>query len=69
MATVFWYSQDVIYIDFLEKDKMVTGYYYAKLLGRFHAELQKKQPHFAKKKCSSTMTMHRLTPPLSPWPN
>jgi len=25
MATVFWYSQGVIYIDYLEKGKTVTG--------------------------------------------
>lgn len=50
MATVFWDSQGVIYIDYLEKGKTVTGLYYAELLGRFDAELQKKRPHLAKKK-------------------
>jgi len=50
MATVFWDSQGVIYIDYLEKGKTVTGLYYAKLLGRFSAELQKIRPHLAKKK-------------------
>jgi len=34
MATVFWDSQGVIY-DYLEKAKMVTGLYYAELLGQF----------------------------------
>jgi len=41
MATVFWDSQGVIYIDYLEKGKTVTGLYYAELLGRFAAEFQK----------------------------
>ena len=41
MATVFWDSQDVIYIDNLEKGKTVTGLYCAELLVRFDAELQK----------------------------
>lgn len=50
MATVFWDSQGVIYIDYLEKGKMITGLYYAELLGRFDAELKKKRPHLAKKK-------------------
>jgi len=50
MATVFWDSQGVIYIDYLEKGKTVTGLYYAELLGRFAAELQKIRPHLAKKK-------------------
>jgi len=50
MATVFWDSQGVIYIDYLEKGKMVTELYYAELLGRFDAELQNKRPHLVKKK-------------------
>ena len=50
MATVFWDSQGVVNIDDLEKDKTVTRFYYAELLGRFDAELQKKQPHLEKKK-------------------
>ncbi|XP_039309549.1 protein GVQW3-like [Solenopsis invicta] len=33
MATVFWDLQGVIYIDYLEKGKTVTGLYYAELLG------------------------------------
>lgn len=69
MATVFWDSQGVIYIDYLEKGKTITGRYYAELLGRFDVELKKKRPRLAKKKCCSTTTTHRLTPPPSPWPN
>jgi len=40
----------VIYIDYLEKGKTVTGLHYAELLGRFAAELQKTRPHLANKK-------------------
>ena len=69
MATVFWDSQGVINIDYLEKGKTVTELYYAKLLDRFDAELQKKRSHLTKKKCSSFMTTHRFTLPPSPWPN
>ena len=50
MATVFWDSEGVIYIDYLKKCKTVTGLYYVELLGQFDAELQKKWPHLAKKK-------------------
>jgi len=46
----FWDSQGAIYIDYLEKSKTVTGLYYAELLGRFAAELQKIRPDSAKKK-------------------
>jgi len=50
MATGFWDSQGVIYIEYLKKGKTVTGLYYAELLGRFAAELQNIRPHLAKKK-------------------
>ncbi|XP_039302537.1 uncharacterized protein LOC120357081 [Solenopsis invicta] len=50
MVTVFWDSQGVIYIDYLEKGKTVTGLYYAELLGRFDAELQKKTALFGEEK-------------------
>ena len=67
MATVFWNSQGVIYIDYLEKGKTVTGLYYAELFGQFDAELQKNTAPFGEgKKCSSSMTTHRLTPQSSP---
>ena len=49
MATVFWDSQSMIYIDYLQKGRTVTGLYYAELLGRFVAKLQKKKP-FGKEK-------------------
>lgn len=44
MDTVFWDSQGVIYIDYLENGKTVTGLYYAELLSRFDAYLKKKRP-------------------------
>jgi len=50
MATVFGDSQGVIYIDYLEEGKTVTGLYYAELLGRFAAELQKTRPIWRRKK-------------------
>ena len=39
MATVFWESQDIILIDYLEKSKTIIGTYYASLLYRLKAEL------------------------------
>jgi len=50
MATVFWDSRGIIFTDYLEKGKTMTGQYYANLLGRFDAELIRKWPHLAKKK-------------------
>jgi Transposase. len=59
MTTVFWDSQGVIYIDYLEKGKMVTGLYYAEILGQFDTELQKKYSHLEKKK---VLFQHDNTP-------
>lgn len=50
MATVFWNAQGVMFIDYLEKGKTITGQYYADLLDRFDDELKKKGPCLAKKK-------------------
>ena len=50
MATVFWDSQGVILIDFLEKGKSITGEYYASLLSNLVQEIKEKRPHLAKKK-------------------
>ena len=41
MTTVFWDSQGIILIDYLDKGKNMTGTYYASLLKRLKAELQK----------------------------
>lgn len=37
-VTIFWDSQGVMYIDFLEKGKMIKGLYYGDLMGRFDVE-------------------------------
>src|ERR1700755_1274779 len=58
MSTAFWDLQGVIYLHYLEKGKTVTGLYYAELLGRFDAELQKNGPIWRRKKFSSTTTTH-----------
>jgi len=50
MATVFWDVKGVIFIDFLEKGKTITGQYYSEVLGRFDAVLKEKRPHFLRKK-------------------
>ncbi|XP_014486145.1 PREDICTED: histone-lysine N-methyltransferase SETMAR-like [Dinoponera quadriceps] len=48
-ATVFWDSQGVIFIDYLEKSRTVTGTYYATLLDRFDEELRTKRPRSSRK--------------------
>jgi histone-lysine N-methyltransferase SETMAR len=50
MATVFWDSQEIILIRYLEKDKTVNGASYSSLLDRPKTELQEKCPQLAHKK-------------------
>ena len=37
LATVFWDSQGIIFTDYLEKGRTITGQYYADYLDRFEA--------------------------------
>lgn len=50
MATIFWDARGIIFIDYLEKGKTITGEYYAALLDRLNGEIKIKRPHLAKKK-------------------
>ena len=50
MATVFWDSHGVLFTDFLEKGKTITGQYYSTLLDRLKLEMASKRPHMSKKK-------------------
>src|ERR1700712_1634247 len=43
MATVFWDSQGIILIDYLEKGRTITGQYYSELLDRFDAAFKEKR--------------------------
>ena len=49
MPRIFWDSHGIILIDYLQKEKTITGEYYASLLDRFDAILKEKRPHLAKK--------------------
>ena len=42
MATVFWGSEGIILVDFLEGLKMITGIYYEDVLRKFKAAVIKK---------------------------
>ena len=57
----------IIFTDYLEKGRTITGQYYADLLGRFDVELMKKGPHLAKKKVHDNATnCCHPHPPSSP---
>lgn len=44
MASVFWDSQGVLLIDYLEKGHTVTGLYYSQLLKRLREAIKEKRP-------------------------
>lgn len=50
MATVFWDAHGIIFIDYLEKGKTITGEYYASLLVKLNDVIKEKRPHLVKKK-------------------
>ena len=46
----FWDAHGVIFIDYLEKERTISGAYYAALLDRLVDEIRKKRPHLKVKK-------------------
>lgn len=50
MASVFWDTHGVIFIDYLEKGKSINSDYYIDLLVRLKEEIAKKRPHMQRKK-------------------
>ncbi|XP_055615314.1 histone-lysine N-methyltransferase SETMAR-like [Toxorhynchites rutilus septentrionalis] len=50
LASVFWDTHGIIFIDYLQKRKTITGEYCAALLDKLNDDIKKKQPHLAKKK-------------------
>lgn len=64
MATIFWESQGIILIGYLEEGKIVTGAYYATSFNRFKEELKQKQPRLAHKQVlfpHDNAPSHKLT--------
>jgi histone-lysine N-methyltransferase SETMAR len=51
MASVFWDAEGILFIDYLEKGKTITGEYYSSLLTklRLHEKIREKRPGFKKK--------------------
>ena len=50
MASVFWDAEGILFIDYLEKDKTITGEYYSNLLSRPDGKIREKSPGLQKKK-------------------
>jgi hypothetical protein len=61
MASVFWNAEGILFIDYLEKGKKITGEYYSNLSTRLDKKIREKRPSLQKKKKSFIRTM-RLPP-------
>jgi histone-lysine N-methyltransferase SETMAR len=49
MASVFWDAEGILFIDYLEKGKIITGEYYSNLLTRLDEKVREKRPGLQKK--------------------
>jgi len=49
MASVFWDVEGILFIDYLEKSKTITGEYYSNLLSRLDVKIREKRPGLQKK--------------------
>jgi hypothetical protein len=49
MASVFWDAEGILFIDYLEKGKTITGEYYCHLLTRLGEKIHEKRPGLQKK--------------------
>ena len=59
MASVFWDAEGVLFLDYLEKGKTITGEYYSNILTRLDEKilekrlgLQKKKNHLSSGQCT-----------------
>jgi len=50
IASVFWDAEGILFIDYLEKGKTITGEYYSNLLTRLDEKIREKRPGLQKKK-------------------
>jgi hypothetical protein len=49
MASLFWDAEGILFIDYLEKGKTITGEYYSNLLTRLDKNVCEKRPGLQKK--------------------
>jgi hypothetical protein len=72
MALVFWDAEGILFIDYLEKGKTITGEYYFNLLNQTRQKKIVRKDRFAKKKkkkSSFIWTVHSPTKVLWQWEN
>jgi len=61
MASVFWDAEGILFVDYLEKGKTITGKYYSVVFTRLDEKIREKRPGLQKKKSPFIRTMHTPT--------
>ena len=69
MASVFWDAEGILFIDYFEKGKTITGEYYSNLLTRLNKKFVRKDPVCKRKKSSFIRAMHTPTKVFWQWEN
>jgi hypothetical protein len=69
MALEFWDAKGILFIDYLEKGKTITGEYYSNFLIFLDEKVHDKRPSLQKKKPSFFRTMHVPTKVFWQWKN
>jgi histone-lysine N-methyltransferase SETMAR len=69
MASLFCDAEGILFIDYIEKGKTITGEYYSNLLTRLDEKIREKRPGLQKKKSSFIRTMHLPTKVFWHWEN
>jgi hypothetical protein len=69
MASVYWNAEGILFIDYLERDKSITGEYYSNLLTRLNEKIHEKRHGLQKKKSSFIRTVHPPTKMFWQWEN
>jgi hypothetical protein len=67
--SMFWDTEGILFIDYLEKGKTITGEYYSNLLTRLDEKIREKRPSLQNKKSSFIRTVHPPTKLLWQWEN
>jgi hypothetical protein len=69
MALVIWDAEGIIFIDYLERGKTITGEYYSHLLTRLNEKNRDKRLDLQKKKLSFFWKIHQPTKLFWQWEN
>ena len=69
LAFVFWNAHGILFIDYLEKGRIINSEYDMALLRRSKEEIAKKRPKWRRQKCSFIKAMKHVTSRSQQWQN